>query len=127
MRIRLTGTHIVNFQSGYQNWPEKYEVRLNSGRVVNHRTMGRERNMADDKMNNDDLQRNMGRTGNEGQDYDQQSPGRSGQGGGTRQSGQQGGQHDSQYGSGQNDKDMENDDDFATGGAGKTGGQNRGG
>jgi hypothetical protein len=83
--------------------------------------------MADDRMKNDDLQRNMGRTSDEGQDYGQQSPGRSGQGGGTRQSGQQGGQHDSQYGSGQNDRDMEDDDDFATGGAGKTGGQNRGG
>ena len=63
--------------------------------------------MADDRMKNDDAQRNMGTKGN--QDFGQQSPGRSGQ------SGQQGGQK----GAG-----LEDDEDFDTG---KSGGQNRGG
>ena len=82
--------------------------------------------MADDRMKNDDLQRNMGGAGrDEGQNPGgQQSPGRTGQGG------QQGGQHaggyggsqqKSNYGSGQNERDMEDDD----AGAGKTGGQGR--
>ena len=84
--------------------------------------------MADDRMrNDDDLQRNMA-GGAKDQDYGQQeSPGRTGQGG--KQGGQQagghgGGQQKSNYGSGQNERDME-DDDL---GAGKQGGgQGRGG
>ena len=83
--------------------------------------------MADDRMKNDDLQRNMG-SGAKDQDYGQQSPGRSGQGG--QQGGQQAGGHGgsqqkSNYGSGQNERDME-DDDLGAGNA-QSGGQNRGG
>jgi hypothetical protein len=76
--------------------------------------------MADDRMKNDDLQRNMGNK--EGQDYGQQSPGRTGQ------PGQQGGQHaGGQQGGGgkKGSRDLE-DEDLDTG-AGRTGGQNRGG
>jgi len=83
--------------------------------------------MADDRMKNDDLQRNMG-SGAKDQDYGQQSPGRSRQGG--QQGGQQAGGHGgsqqkSNYGSGQNERDME-DDDLGAGNA-QTGGQGRGG
>ena len=84
--------------------------------------------MADDRMKNDDLQRNMGGAGHdEGQNIGgQQSPGRTGQGG------QQGGQHAGGYGGsqqkgnfgGQNESDME-DDDLGAGNAQK-GGQGRG-
>jgi hypothetical protein len=35
--------------------------------------------MADDRMKNDDLQRNMGTSGKEGQNFGQQTPGRQGQ------------------------------------------------
>ena len=90
-----------------------------------HRTNGRN-NMADDRMKNDDLQRNMGGTGaGEGQDFGKQNPGRGGQGG--QQHGQQGaGKHSGgQYGAGQ-DKNME-DEDLRTSAPGKAGGQNRGG
>ena len=82
--------------------------------------------MADDRMKNDDLQRNMG--GTKDQEYGQQSPGRSGQGdkqGGQQAGGQGGGQQKSNYGSGQNERDME-DDDLGAGNA-QTGGQGRGG
>ena len=79
--------------------------------------------MADDRMKNDGLQRNMG-SGAKDQDYGQQSPGRSGQGG--QQAGGHGGsQQKSNYGSGQNERDME-DDDLGAGNA-QTGGQGRGG
>ena len=83
--------------------------------------------MADDRMKNDDLQRNMGTAGRgEGQDFGQQTPGRSGQG-------QQGGQHAGGYGGsqqkgnfgGQNERDME-DDDVGAGNA-QTGGKGHGG
>ena len=83
--------------------------------------------MADDRMKNDDLQRNMG-SGAKDQDYGQQSPGRSGQGGqqGSQQAGgHSGSQQKSNYGSGQNERDME-DDDLGAGNA-QTGGQGRGG
>ena len=86
--------------------------------------------MADDRMKNDD-QRNMGGTkGNEGQNFGQQSPGRSGQdqgheGGGKQAGGYGGSQKDTNYGSGQNKHDME-DDDLGAGNA-QTGGQGRGG
>ena len=83
--------------------------------------------MADDRMKNDDLQRNMG-GGAKDQDYGQQSPGRSGQGGqqGGQQAGGQGGsQQKSNFGKGQNERDME-DDDLGAGNA-QTGGQGRGG
>ena len=77
--------------------------------------------MADDRMKHDDQQRNMGSKG-EGQDYGQQSPGRSGQ------TGQQGGQQaGGQQQGGQKQNLNEDDDDFATGGGSKGGGQNRGG
>jgi hypothetical protein len=77
--------------------------------------------MADDRMKQDDQQRNMGAGDREDQGFGQQSPGRGGQQGGqqTGQHGQQGGQKGS--------KGMEDDDEFATGGQGQTGGQNRGG
>ena len=81
--------------------------------------------MADDRMKNDDLQRNMG-ANREDQDYGQQSPGR-GQGQGTQggqQPGQQaGGQKGSQH------HNMEEDDDLGAdrgqGGTQNRGGQNR--
>ena len=78
--------------------------------------------MADDRMKNDDAQRNMGTKGN--QDFGQQSPGRGGQ-----QSGQQGGQHaggqqGGQQGGQKGAHNLEDDDEFDTG---KSGGQNRGG
>ena len=84
--------------------------------------------MADNRRNDDDLQRNMGGTkGNEGQNFGQQSPGRSDQG-------QQGGQQAGGYGGSQqkpnfeNEHDME-DDDLGAGNAQKgeqgRGGQNR--
>ena len=77
--------------------------------------------MADDRMKQDDQQRNMGAGGREDQGFGQQSPGRGGQGGGQQagQHGQQGGQKGSQG--------MEDDDEFATGGQGQSGGMNRGG
>ena len=82
--------------------------------------------MADDKMKNDDLQRNMGGAGGDkDQDFGQQSPGRSGQQGGQQAGGQGGSQQKSNYGSGQNERDME-DDDVGAGNA-QSGGQNRGG
>jgi len=84
--------------------------------------------MADDKMrNDDDLQRNMG-SGAKDQDYGQESPGRTGQGGkqgGQHAGGYGGSQQKSNYGSGQNERDME-DDDLGAGNA-QSGGQNRGG
>jgi len=79
--------------------------------------------MADDKMKHDDQQRNMGSKG-EGQNYGQQTPGRTGQGG------QQGGQHTGgqQGQQGGSRKLNEDDDDFDTGsGSSKMGNQNRGG
>ena len=82
--------------------------------------------MADDRMKNDDLQRNTGTSGKEGQDFGQQTPGRQGD--------QQGGQHlgggerGTRHGGGQQNepRNMEDDEEFG-GGMGKTGGQNRGG
>ena len=85
-------------------------------------------NMADDRMKNDDLQKNMGGAGrDEGQNLGQQSPGRSekGQQGGQHAGGYGGSQQESNVGSGQNKHDME-DDDLGAGNA-QTGGQNRGG
>ena len=73
-----------------------------------------------DRMKHDDQQKNMG-TGREDQDFGKQAPGRSGQGVGGQQPGQQGQQ--GQKG-GRNPVD---DDEFATGGQGQPGGQNRGG
>jgi len=83
--------------------------------------------MADDRMKNDDLQRNMGGA-DKGQNQGQQSPGRAGQGGpGGEQAGQHaGGQKNAgQFGGQQKTQNMEDDeDDF---GAGQVGTQNRGG
>jgi len=86
--------------------------------------------MADDRMKNDDLQRNMGKTGaGEGQDYGQQSPGRSGQGGQEHAGGQQGAgkQTGGQYGTGQKGSKNMEDEDLDINTPGKTGGQTRGG
>ena len=79
--------------------------------------------MADDRMKNDDLQRNMG-GGAKDQDYGQgqQSPGRTGQGG--QQGGQHAGGHGGSQQKGQNERDLE-DDDLGAGNA-QTGGQGRG-
>jgi len=77
--------------------------------------------MADDRMKHDD-QRNM--AGGQDKGAGQQAPGRSGQQGG-QQTGQQG-QHGQQGGQ-KGSQGMEDDDEFATGGQGKTGGENRGG
>jgi hypothetical protein len=88
--------------------------------------------MADDKMKDDDLQRNMG-AGDKDRDYSQQSPGRAGHGGlGGQQAGQHAGGHRSggqqtggQFGGQKGTRNMEDDeDDF---GAGQAGTQNRGG
>ena len=81
--------------------------------------------MADDRMKHDDRQRNMGSKDRE--DFGQQTPGRSGQGGqhGGQQTGsQQGGQFGGQKGS----RNLDDDNDMDTGGgSSKSGGQNRGG
>ena len=86
--------------------------------------------MADDRMKNDDLQRNMGGAGrDEGQNLGgQQSPGRTGQGqqGGQQAGGYGGSQQKGNFGQGQNESDLE-DDDLGAGNAQKTGGQGRGG
>ena len=86
--------------------------------------------MADDRMRNDDDLQNMG-GGAKDQDYGQQSPGRTGQGGkqgGQHAGGYGGSQQKSKFGSGQNERDMEDDDVGAAnnqqGGMGR-GGQNR--
>lgn len=90
--------------------------------------------MADDRMKNDEAQRNMGGTsGREGQG--QQSPGRSGQSGqqsgqhaggqqGGQFGGQQGGQQGGQFGGQKDKQNIDDDDEFATGGQ-QRGGQNR--
>ena len=92
--------------------------------------MGGRQDMADDRMRNDDDLQNMG-GGAKDQDYGQQSPGRTGQGGkqgGQHAGGYGGSQQQSNYGSGQNERDMEDDDVGAAnnqqGGMGR-GGQNR--
>lgn len=87
--------------------------------------------MADDRMkNDDDLQRNMGKAG-EGQNYGQQTPGRSGQQdkehGGQHTGGQQG---QGGYGGSQpknEPRNFEEDDEFGGGAPNKSGGQGRGG
>ena len=79
--------------------------------------------MADDRMKHDDQQRNMGSKDRE--DFGQQTPGRSGQGG--QQSGQRAGsQQGGQFGGEKGSRNLDEDDDIETGGKGKTGGQNRG-
>lgn len=79
--------------------------------------------MADDRMRNDEQQRNMA-GGAKDQDYGQQAPGR-GQQRDQQAGGSGGSQQKSNYGSGQNKHDME-DDDLGAGNA-QTGGQGRGG
>ena len=81
--------------------------------------------MADHRMKNDDLQRNMGKAG-EGQDYGKQSPGRSGQehAGGQQGAGKQTGD---QHGAGQKGSRNMDDEDLDISTPGKTGGQTRGG
>src|SRR5215212_1348823 len=113
--IQLAGENVVGLRS-----------------AINHRN-GRNTDMADDRMKNDDLQRNMGTSGKEGQDYGQQTPGR--QGGGQQSGGQHvGGQKGGQQGQGgyggsqQNEpRNMEDDDEFGGGSMGQSGGQGRGG
>ena len=92
--------------------------------------------MADDRMKNDDLQRNMGTSGKEGQNFGQQTPGRQGQsdhdfgheGGGHGQHvGGQKGTTQGGYGGSQEPRNMEDDDEFGGGSMGQSGGQNRGG
>ena len=80
--------------------------------------------MADDRMKHDEEQKNM--SGRQDQNVGQQSPGRGDQGG---QKGQQAGQHGQpdQKGGQKGSRNMEDDDEFATGGQGQPGGQNRGG
>ncbi len=82
--------------------------------------------MADDRMKNDDLNRNMGGNKAEGQEYSQQTPGRNPQGGGTGQAGQRGaGQQGAQQGASKAPRNTEDDDDEF--GAGQSGSMNRGG
>ena len=76
--------------------------------------------MADNRMKDDDLQRDMGNPGREGQDFGKQTPGRNPQGG-QQGSGQQGGQQ-----GGKEPRDLE-DDEFDGGASGQRGGQNPGG
>ena len=92
--------------------------------------------MADDRMKNDDLQRNMGTSGKEGQNFGQQTPGRQGQGnqdfdnegGGHGQHvGGQKGSTQGGYGGSQEPRNMEDDDEFGGGSMGQSGGQGRGG
>lgn len=74
--------------------------------------------MADNRMKDDDLKRDMGagREGGEGQDYGKQTPGRNPQGGQhTGQPGQQGGKEPINL----------DDDELDRGSAGQRGGQNR--
>jgi len=86
--------------------------------------------MADDRMKNDDLQRNMG-AGEKDKNIGQQSPGRGGQQGQPGQQGQQAGQHGGgqqsggQFGGQKGTRNMEDDEEDS--GAGKAGTQNRGG
>jgi len=75
-------------------------------------------------MKKDEFQRNMGTGDRDDQQFDQQSPGRAGQ------MGQQPGKHGQPGGqfSGQKGSQNMDDDDFAAGGTGQTGGgQSRGG
>ena len=65
--------------------------------------------MADDRMKNDDAQRNMGTK--DDKDWNRQSPGRGGQGG------QEGGQHTGQKGG-----RLDDEEEFNTG---RSGGQNQ--
>lgn len=78
--------------------------------------------MADDRMKDDNLERNMGGTRGEGGDRDfdqgQQSPGRN------PSSGQKGGQQSGQGGQQREPLGMDDDEDMDTGGAGNRGGQN---
>lgn len=75
--------------------------------------------MADNRMQDDDRQRNMGNR--EDQDFGQQAPGRSGQGQGGQQGGsKQGGQIGGEKGAG----NLDDDEDMDTG---SSGGHNRGG
>ena len=102
---------------------------VDSGQVINHRTMEGEK-MADDRMrHDDDLQRNMGSTGREDQDFgkDQgkQTPGRNPQGG--QQGGQYGGGQQGQQGGQRNNPSNQDDEDEFGGGSGQKGGPGRGG
>ena len=88
--------------------------------------------MADDRMKNDDLQKNMGTSGKEGQDFGKQTPGRQGgghEGGGQNVGGQKGGQQGGGYGGSQQKepRNMEEDEQFGGGTTGKAVGQQRGG
>lgn len=99
---------------------------LNSYKAAVTRFEQWEDNMADNRMKDDEQQRNMGSGGRQDQNVGQQSPGRGGQGGQQGQQGQQAGQHGQQGGQ-KGSQGMEDDDEFATGGQGQSGGQNRGG
>ena len=77
--------------------------------------------MADDRMKDDDLKRDMG-TSREGQDFGKQTPGRNPPDDRATGGGQQGGH------GGKEPRDLElEDDEFDGGSTGKGGGQNRGG
>jgi hypothetical protein len=81
-------------------------------------------------MKNDDLQRNMGTSGKEGQEYGQQTPGRQGgqQSGDEHVGGQKGATQGGYGGSQQNEpRNFEDDDEFGGGTAGQGSGMNRGG
>ena len=85
--------------------------------------------MADDRMKNDDLQRDMRQGGGEGQDWGkggQQSPGRNPQGGQQGQPGQQGGQYGQQGGQQKDRKNIDDEEEFGGGQGGQQGGQGRG-
>ena len=82
--------------------------------------------MADDRMKNDDLQRNMG-AGDKDKNISQQSPGRGGQQGGQKAGQHSGGQQGGQFGGQKGTQNIDDDDELGAGRTGQGGGQNRGG
>jgi hypothetical protein len=71
--VLAIGTHVEYSQRWLFTSPDtRFLVRSS----VNHRTMGRRTHMADDKMKNDDRNRQAGNKGGEDQGFGQQSPGR---------------------------------------------------
>jgi len=123
-------TPALTYKCDLQHHPQLARRLINPKRqeTIEHR--GGINKMADDRMKNDDVQRNMG-TKDE-QDFGRQSPGRSGQAGqqggqhsGGQHGGQQGGQQGGQFGGQKGARNMDDDEDFDTGKS--SGGQNRGG
>src|SRR5678816_4117899 len=94
--------------------------------AINHRTMGEVRTeMADDRMRNDDLDRNMGGAGKDKDNFGQQTPGRNKQDDELK-TGQRGASQAKQGQQGQNEAGHMKDDFGTSGKKGQSqGGQNR--